>query len=111
MSYADYKFTPEDKMMLTLVKMICKNTPPEKRWRRPVTAADNKPLPTTTPTKSDSVPTREPIIKPIKSDATNTADTITKMLPDSCGTQSRRVSRNPKSKRLPKLQSNTTLAQ
>lgn len=102
MAFADYKFTQEDKLMLTMIKMICENTPPEKRWRRPINAADSKPLPTTTPTESDSVPISAPIMKPTKSESTSTVSTTTRMSPASCGTQSLRVSGNPKSKKHPK---------
>lgn len=99
MAYSNYKFTPEDKMMLTMVKMICQNTPPEKRWQ-----------PTMSETKSDSVPISETTTAPTKSKEKPTTNTITKTSPSGCASQSLP---SPKKKKFLKLKplSNTILAQ
>ena len=77
MAYTDYKFTPEDKMMLCMIKLIAENTPPEKRW-----------LLTTSETKNDSLPIKKPITKLIKKELQTTTLTTFKMSPSTCGNQS-----------------------
>lgn len=97
MAYSDYKFTPEDKMMLTMVKMICENTLPEKRC-----------LPIMKETEKECLLTNGSTEPPIKSKSKNTTSTISKPSPNGCGSQSP-VSpkhRNPKNR---KLQSSTIL--